>query len=152
VRSNTTRGFGAFRPVVVTPAVPYFRRQPVTLAASRGKRPRSLTLFLSPPAVVNPFVPLPPFSFFVTTSLSPQPRRIFISSRLPAPTVVAFPPNFGPGVRLTKPLDRVPVTLSGLGRPVVLGANTDYPYGPMVQLAYSLRGKAKPRLPVVVVP
>jgi hypothetical protein len=62
-----------------------------------------LTSFLAEPVVVNPFVPLPPFSFFVSTSLSPQPRRIFITSRLSGPTEVAFPPNFGPGVRLAEP-------------------------------------------------
>lgn len=173
MRTSTTRGFGAFRPVVVNPYVPpapvavtgtrvtltrsigkrpklflhvlrppvvttaatvYFRREPATLAPSRGKRPRVLTYVLRDPVVVGASVisvVYDPISTSIAPSWSrPRKRAMF---QLSAPIVVA-PTFFQAPIMgyLTRPLDRVPPTMSVFLKAVGL----EYPpnFGPRVKL------------------
>ena len=134
-------------PVVVTTAS-IAREISVTLARIRPQ-PTDASVF-KPIVVSQPQGPqgglgiqLAPASRGKTKSLLRPP--IVVASGVTSPPIK---------VRLTLSSRLGRRALSGLGRPIVLNANTAFPQGPMVQYAPQSRGRAKSRLsaPAVVTP
>jgi hypothetical protein len=155
--TNSSGGHSRLFNNLVAPAKPLPPLPPpivVVLAAKPDRSPnginkrRQAKSGLGEPVVV--FTPegvvYEPIAGYLAKPRDTRPQTISRLSppRVSAPTApfVARPPI----VHLAPPPRQARKALSGLGAPKVVQPNSSYPQGPMVQLAPSSRGKAKPRL------
>ena len=136
-------------PVVVVAASPEASARPldITLAYSRRGRAKSrLPQVLGAAQIVPLALPL-------VLALASSPRQARRAHPVPPFPIVVFAPPLAPSIRTPLVRIRPPGRLCRLGAPVVIQSAAVAPTfsGPVVHLAQSRRGRAKSRLPQVLV-